>query len=180
MSCYGKGAMPIVGTELVYKEVFQMPGLKQDEIYNRAVKSLERMFPKYMHKITSQDEVHKKLTGYGKFEFVYKRSGGWIKFTYPYVVEFNVTIEARDERYRIIIDQVTLKDEETESRTNAANPSFCDAEALDKQGFVKNSNNGCKRIGIIASYLLYSHFFNQYMKEPIREPVTTKVHDDNW
>lgn len=172
---YGKGAIPREDGQIVYKEVFPLSGQSQEQVYNRAVNALGKLFPKYMTRIISQDETNHVLRGEGKFEFTYTR-GKLMKFNFPHQVTFNITIECREERYRVIMDNFFLIDLEHNSASDASNYAFSDDEALDQHGNVKNTNDGCQRIGIISSYLLVPYYFNQYMTEPVRK----KVNDDEW
>lgn len=172
---YGKGAIPREDGQIVYKEVFPLSGKSQEQVYNRAVNSLGKLFPKYMTRIISQDEANYIIRGEGKFEFTYSR-GKLKKFSFPYQVKFYITIECKEGRYRIIMDNFFLIDQENNYVSDASNYAFSDKETLDQHGKVKNTNNGCKRIGIITSYLLVPHYFNEYMTEPVRK----KVNGDKW
>ncbi|MBR6456391.1 MAG: hypothetical protein IKS72_05610, partial [Prevotella sp.] len=60
--------------------------------------------------------------------------------------------------------------------SDASNYNFSDEATLDKHGYVENSNNGCKRIGIITSYVYVSSIFREFMEQPIRK----KVISDEW
>ena len=174
-SLYGKDAIPREDGQIVYKEVFSMAGKAKSEVYTRAVNSIGKLFPKYMSRITSQDEANFVIRGEGKFEFVYSR-GKILKFSFPQMVKFNIAIECKDERYRIVMDHFYLIDQEDGYISDASNYEYSDDETLDKQGYVKNSNSGCKRIGIISSYLLIPEFIQEFMQQPVRK----KVNEDNW
>ena len=170
---FGEGAMPRVDGEIVYQCVVPMEGLSKQEVYNRAVNSLGKLFPKYMSKITSQDEVNHVIKGQGKFEFVYKRSKVF-NFKYGYLITFNICVECKDERYRITIDNIYFTNEYGVS--SASNYEYSDEKQLDKKGHVKNTNGGCIRIGIIASYLIPAACFEDYMNEKVNK----KVINDDW
>ena len=85
---YGKNAIPREDGPIVYKEVFPIAGKTKREIYTRAVNSIGKLFPKYMSRITSQDETNFVIRGEGKFEFVYSR-GKIMRFKFPQMVKFN-------------------------------------------------------------------------------------------
>ena len=172
---YGKDAIPREDGQIVYKDVFSMAGKTKSEIYTRAVNSIGKLFPKYMSRITSQDETNFVIRGEGKFEFVYSR-GKIMKFSYPQMVKFNIAIECKDERYRVVMDNFYLVDQENGYTSDASNYNYSDDETLDKHGYVENSNSGCKRIGIISSYLLIPELIKDFMQQPVRK----KVNEDNW
>ena len=172
---YGKDAIPREDGQIVYKEVFPLAGKTKNEIFTRAVHSIGKLFPKYMSRITSQDETNFVIRGEGKFEFVYSR-GKIMRFKFPQMVKFNIAIECKDERYRVVMDNFYLVDQEDGYTSDASNYSYSDDETLDKHGYVENSNSGCKRIGIISSYLLIPEFIQEFMQQPVRK----KVNEDNW
>lgn len=172
---FGKDAIPREDGAIVFKKVYNLEDLSCEEIYNRAVNSLDKMFPKYMVNITSQDEVNHILRGKGKFEFVYKR-GKVMKFSFPYMITFDICIECKEGRYRIIMNNFYIVDQESDYTSDASNYEFSDKVCLDKKGYVENSNAGCKRIGIIASYLYIPKYFSEYMSLPTRK----KVNNDDW
>ena len=151
-----------------------MDGISEADVYKRAVNSLGRLFPKYMVSITSQDEAAHVLRGKGKFEFIYSR-GKMMKFKYPHKVTFDICIECREGRYRVIMDNFYLVDMESGFTSDASNYQYGDQTCLDKNGYVENSNSGCMRIGIIASYLYIPEYFREYMSEPVRKKV-----NDDW
>lgn len=171
---FGKDAIPREDGQIVFKEVYVMDGISEADVYKRAVNSLGKLFPKYMVSITSQDEAAHVLRGKGKFEFVYSR-GKMMKFNYPRKVTFDICIECREGRYRVIMDNFYLVDMESGFTSDASNYQYGDQTCLDKNGYVENSNSGCMRIGIIASYLYIPEYFREYMSEPVRKKV-----NDDW